>query len=92
MEKRLLFEHLMCKAFNTNRFECSFANANHYDHATLHLEQTHAYVVSALFLIKEELKNKGLEDLRDKVYKANPFTLDVIDDVLQQLSDAEVIY
>lgn len=82
----------MCKAFKTNRLEIGFANANHYDYADRHLEETHAYMSCALFLLKEELRRGNLEELIEEVYNNGySLPLDKLNEVLERLNEAKII-
>lgn len=92
MEYRLLFEHLMCAAFDSQRWDFSFVNADYYDSRIDKHPEMKAVMVCALLALsqkrpdtKEQLR-EWAKSLDDK----ETYQLDDIHEVLEKLYEANL--
>jgi hypothetical protein len=96
MEHRLLFEHLMRNAFDCQRAEFSFANADYYDAGIEKHREMKTIVVCAILVLAQKCDNaktkdilrntaKGLDD-KDSCTQAN------VDEVLDKLNVAGLLF
>lgn len=92
MEYRLLFEHLMCAAFDSQRWDFSFVNADYYGAGIDKHPEMKAVMVCALLALsqkrpdtKEQLR-EWAKSLDDK----ETYQLDDIHEVLEKLYEANL--
>ena len=96
MENRMIFEHLMCEAFDCQRGGYFFVNADHYDGATNHLEETASFLLCALINMKKKLPDKIelIDELSNKLVDMhqNGYKLSIMNNILQKAFDNHIIY
>ncbi len=92
----MIFEHLMCEAFDCQRGGYFFINADHYDGATNHLEETASFMLCALILLKKKKVDKAelINELTDKLFDMhqNGYNLSLMNEILQKAFDNHIIY
>lgn len=98
MEKRLLYEHLICKGLMCNAHDGMFAHANYYDMANNHLKEIYCFMLAAMVgLLNNDgyacYKNgisKLIEVVGDTIYN-NIETEQGIDDILDRIGNIGII-
>lgn len=93
-EPRLLYEHLMCNAFNCGRRGYPFADADHYDNAMNHIDKTAAYIETALIVLSEKMLSKKEEIAKQikRIEDATTPTPELLDEVLRNLYNNNIIF
>ena len=92
MEPRMVYEHLMRDAFNCERFEYPFVNADYCDYREEHSSEYPIYVECALIvLLKYKGRNEGeLKSAIKKIEEAP--TIENTDDVLEDLYNKHILF
>ncbi len=93
---RLQFEHLMCDAFECKRAEYPFANADHYDNAKNHIEETRAFLLCGLINLKKkktlhqkEIIEQQIKDLID-IPRTN-FNYETLQNIMSELFKKNIV-
>jgi fructose-1,6-bisphosphatase len=97
MDLRRTFEHLMCDAFNCSRAEYYFANADHFDNAEKHLEETFAFLLCALILVKRQQEDKQVfvDDLINKITDARnsgEYSFELLCEIVQRIHEHNIAW
>lgn len=93
MEIRLVFEHLMCDAFKCSRAGYFFANADHFDNADKHLEETFAVIACALIIKRQEDKQVIIDELINRITEVRnngEYSFELLCDIVQRIQDHKI--
>ncbi len=89
MEHRLLFEHLMRNAFDCQRAEFSFANADYYDAGIDKHREMKIIVVCAILAMAQKRKHTQIQEKLRNIAKVlddkNNYTLADVNEILDKL-------
>lgn len=96
MDYRIIYEYLLRKAFDCQRFDYHFVKADCYDFAHEHLSETFAYIECAIVcFLKENRDFKELKQILDEIFDkrtANNLTCVFLDEVPGKVNNLLKIY
>lgn len=96
MEHRLLFEHLMRNAFDCQRAEFSFANADYYDAGIEKHREMKTFVVCAILALaqkRDNIKTKEvLRNIAKELDDKDSYTQADVDEVLGKLHIDDLLF